>query len=459
MLAKKIVKPMAEVVSATVLMAAAVCSAAPENSSLFGKFRDPVSGVESFVLKPGLLGHNQQSLYFTAKSMTDDGRFLVFDVSDREDPKKDRPPAGYIFNTRLRRKGVVDFEKDRAFILEGVPGQIPHLDRVNDCLYWVDYEAVHRRDLKGNPQADVIVCRIPRELRSKYLDVDQRIATHLTINRDLTKAFLDIRNDEGLSTPGTLDFRTGKFTPWAHFRFYCNHGQFSPVSDHVALCAREFAHLKIFDELTDAERKTARCCVPVLMPNVSTVRRPAGFGGIGCPRIRLLRDDGTNRIIDSKGGCHETFTDDGNGVLYCSGVDGVVLHDLRTDKSTVILPIGKVRPINKVKVIPSHADLSPDGRFVVYDACVERGSFWRGCTFLVGLYDRQFGKNYWLCSPRPAYSPRGQSSFLHPDPHPQFVCNGRYIVYTMAGEPWRMDVCVTPVAQFLRPQEAPASGR
>ena len=50
----------------------------PETSSLFVPSTDPDSGVKSYVLRPGLTDWNQQSIYFTAKSMTDDGRFLLF---------------------------------------------------------------------------------------------------------------------------------------------------------------------------------------------------------------------------------------------------------------------------------------------------------------------------------------------------------------------------------------------
>ena len=61
----------------------------PETSSLFRRHVDGGSGVVSYVLEPGRLAHNQQSVYFTAKSMTDDGRFLLFDVSDDEFAVKD----------------------------------------------------------------------------------------------------------------------------------------------------------------------------------------------------------------------------------------------------------------------------------------------------------------------------------------------------------------------------------
>ena len=58
----------------------------PATSKLFVKFVDPKTGVVSYLVKPGSIAFNQQSTYFTAKSMTDDGRFLVFSVCDDEFP-------------------------------------------------------------------------------------------------------------------------------------------------------------------------------------------------------------------------------------------------------------------------------------------------------------------------------------------------------------------------------------
>ena len=80
----------------------------PKTSRLFERREDPLSGVVSYWLKPGLVGFHQQSLYFTAKSMTDDGRFLVFDACP--DPfRKDR--KGHE-DAETRRKFAVEFLKD-----------------------------------------------------------------------------------------------------------------------------------------------------------------------------------------------------------------------------------------------------------------------------------------------------------------------------------------------------------
>ena len=56
----------------------------PETSTNFVKHVDKRTNITSYFLKPGLMDDTQQSWYFTAKSMTDDGRYLVFDYSDDE---------------------------------------------------------------------------------------------------------------------------------------------------------------------------------------------------------------------------------------------------------------------------------------------------------------------------------------------------------------------------------------
>ena len=55
----------------------------PETSKLFVRHEDPETNVVSYLLNPGLVAFNQQSLYFTAKSMIDDGCFIVLLVLRR----------------------------------------------------------------------------------------------------------------------------------------------------------------------------------------------------------------------------------------------------------------------------------------------------------------------------------------------------------------------------------------
>ena len=63
----------------------------PETSKLFERRTDPESGVVSSSLVYGAPDDNRQSLYFVTKSMTEDGRFLVFNYT-KGNERKGRGP-------------------------------------------------------------------------------------------------------------------------------------------------------------------------------------------------------------------------------------------------------------------------------------------------------------------------------------------------------------------------------
>lgn len=94
-----------------------------------------------------------------------------------------------------------------------------------------------------------------------------------------------------------------------------------------------------------------------------------------------------------------------------------------------------------------HNTLSPDLKYVVYDNAPEK--WWRGCKWRVGFYNRETKKNVWAYTTRPALMPEGRQSKLHPDPHPQFVMNAKYIVSTASNADGHMDLYVTPVDQLI----------
>ena len=101
----------------------------PETSSLFLRHVDPDSEVVSYILKPGLVADNQQSLYFTAKSLTDDGRFLVFSTSANEFVKVNgKPPS------KRKSMAVVDFLKDEAIRLDDMVASTPFIDVKTDTV-------------------------------------------------------------------------------------------------------------------------------------------------------------------------------------------------------------------------------------------------------------------------------------------------------------------------------------
>ena len=93
--------------------------------------------------------------------------------------------------------------------------------------------------------------------------------------------------------------------------------------------------------------------------------------------------------------------------------------------------------------------LSPKyNRYVVCDEAPE--AWWRGCKWRVAFWNRETERGVWIYSTRPALMPREKQSRLHPDPHPHFVMNGRYVVCTANNADGHMDLYVTPVDQLVK---------
>jgi hypothetical protein len=136
---------------------------------------------------------------------------------------------------------------------------------------------------------------------------------------------------------------------------------------------------------------------------------------------------------------HEVWDDDGRGFSWCGRPgDYVYHHDLATGRQERWCGIAGAR----------HNNVSPDNRYVVCDDAPER--WWRGCKWRVAFWNRETGRGVWIYSTRPALMPREKQSRLHPDPHPHFVMNGRYVVCTANNADGHMDLYVTPVDQLVK---------
>jgi len=166
----------------------------PETSSLFRRHVEPSSGVVSYILE-SRIAENQQSLYFTQPSMTDDGRFIVFDVSGGE---------------RGNRKSLAlaDLRDDKLVPLE-IRGSIPFLDTASAELYWFEDDGLYRMALSQEPRHKEKLCDIPEELRTAGERI-RSLATHLTLSPDRRKAFMDARVDDRF-IQGMLDIGSGAF--------------------------------------------------------------------------------------------------------------------------------------------------------------------------------------------------------------------------------------------------------
>ena len=400
----------------------------PETSKLFVKYVDPESKVTSYMLKPGIVSENQQSMYFNVKSMTDDGRFMVVHCSaneytgDGKGTKKTKVQRTKCFNGLA----VINFMKDEIIKLDGgrMNGFCTRLDTTYDRLYYVRKtknqadDAICRRDLLGDPGKEIEVCKIPYELH--HGSNVMYYCTHLTLNGARNKAFLESklgsgtwdgkRQPDDIYVQGVVDLETGKYESWGSTDFFCNHGQFNPKRDDLALCAWE--HLYMED-------------------GQAYIKKTGLF-----PRLWLLRADGSKEMIPARRtnyATHEIWDEDGTGFAWCGG--GVYHHDLATSRQELYCPCHA-----------QHATLSADRSLVVYDEHI--GGWWRGAPWRVGFWNRETERNVFIYSTRPALggsTGKDNESRLHPDAHPQFVCNDRYIVSTFNNLDGHMDFLVTPV--------------
>ncbi len=401
----------------------------PETSKLFTKFVDPKTGVVSYVLKPGSIAFNQQSFYFTAKSMTDDGRFLMFWICDDEYPPEK-------FGKRVgqsKRKALVDFLKDEVIDL-GKCGGIPFIDTVTDQMWYADQDGIHRRDLLVDPKKDILLCPWPKELGTRY-------GTHITLDPARKIVFLDTVYLNGQDVAGTIDTVTGKFTPWAEANFVNNHGQFNPVDPTLAMCAWELARFKVKDEMYPDELAKAKFGKKHLYRS-DLIRSSDDV----YPRLWLYRKGKSWEVTSKITGyaTHEYFAEDGKGFYWCSG--GVSYHDLATGREWRINPL-----------MSAHASMSADNKYIVSDSSL--GGWWRGCSWSVLFWNRETHRGVYIHSRTPRITSKDRESNLHPDPHPQIVCDSRYVIATMNDDERRLNVSVTPMDQLIKmttdPKTAP----
>lgn len=374
-----------------ILCSAAFCGNIPsvEESDCFRKHINSQTQVVSYILDIPDFNKNRQSIYFTHKSMTDDGRFLLFHGSN--DRKRSHKKLYVLDIANKRVSKLID------------SALIPFLDTKTCQVYYMTRDGLYRHDLLKDPEISIKLADFPADI--KKLGKIRHVCTHLTLTRDRKQVLLDMKINE-YYIQGTLDIPTGKFTIWGKTDFFINHGQIHPFRNDLALCAWE---------------------------NLGGKKVKGVY-----PRLWLLQPGNKRTMIPPKinnYATHECWSEDGKGFYFCS--NGVHYHDLATGKQQLIVPMNA-----------AHASMTRDNKYVTFDCAV--GNWYRGCEWKVGFYNRETGKGLYFYPGLAAYNQAHEPNYLHPDPHPQFVCNGKYIICTINSGSGNMDLSITPVDQLIK---------
>ena len=403
------------------VLAVAPCGAAqgdgmktPETSKLFVRHVDPITGVESYLLKPGIFSFHQQGYYFTQRSMTDDGRFLLFWARDSE-----YEPDGKTKKAKRRQTtAMIDFATDTIVDLKGVRPRVSFLDVKTDQIWYFSPSKdgpesfVCRRDLLVDPLKEIRLCRVPEALIRGAKKV-YNFSNHPTLTKGRKKMFISAHLDDRFEY-GLINLETGAWERWGIAPFHANHDQLNPVRDDLAMVAWEGC------------KKS---------PDGIEYMKKTGW----YPRMWHVRPDGScelqpSRIPGHNYATHEHWSEDGKGFYWCA--EGVHYQDLATGAQETVVPWPA-----------AHAAMSSDNRLVTFDRAV--GKWYRGCSWQVGFWNRDADRGVYIHAFRPALSDDEGGWHDHPDPHPSFVCNDRYVLCTMNGYDRRMNLSLTPVAPLV----------
>ncbi len=368
-----------------------------ETSPLLTPWKDPVSGVESFLLD-GRAAPFLQSFYFTVDSLSADGRHLWFYTAF--------PPGGDAYYGR--QLGVADFLENeiRLFPETQFTDASPYMDPRTGEAYWITMLELWKRG-PGPGDTPVLVNRFPAELANNRRPL--RIATHLTRSADGRSFAIDaqIGRDWYL---GDMPLDGSPFRLWQTFDRCYNHAQFSPADPDLILIAQDGWFDPATGEKGDAEDR------------IWLARR-------GEAAYSLFPDDPSN----ARG--HEWWGADGRHVWYISYGRGVACVKTQGGPEEIIWDLPRA----------SHAHADTTETYVVADAIPHDLSESR-----VAFLNRRSGRAIDIVShlPYPAPDLSAWKSKYHVHPHPRFTPDDRYIIYTTTVR-GRVDVALVPVAALI----------
>ena len=422
------------------------------DSDLFEKYTDE-SGVVSYQLKSGLGGWEcSQSNYFNTRSMTNDERFLFYFGSNKS------------FPTSQKRCGmIVDLKDGTIYKINGCSFSCcPYLDVENDVLYYATITddktraTFYRRDLLVDPSVAIKLVNLPSQIIPAKSRPIKKLATHLTLTQDKSKVFLDMRLYDTFLW-GLLDLKTGAWERWTpdnmvneSTRTYSDvnltHGQMNPKRDDMALMATDHY------TLTEKDSNGNSVKIPIYKdsdgwyPRIQIVQKNS--------RMTMIPDPNSEDPDKKDGGyaSHERWDESGEYVYWCS--DHPCIRSLANARKQ-----NYYTKYNDAANHASHCFFSTDRKWITYDDQSYNYDYYRSCRWRVMFYNTTTKKTAMIYTLNPALISKAEinadadlaSAYQnwHTDPHPQFVCNDKYIVCTVQKTDKTIRLSITPVDQLV----------
>lgn len=362
----------------------------PETSSLFKKWRDPISGVESFILNPESMPF-VQSFYFVNTSYTNNGQYLW--VYCRFHPSE------------LPCLGLVDFEDDSVRFLPETQflDASPLIDLETGDAYLISKTELWKISPEhgANP---VYLNRFPDELAKSRRP--HRISTHLTYSADRESLTIDAQiGNEWFIGAFPLNGRPPEI--WQKITDCCaNHAQFSPTDPELLMFANDGWN----DAATGEKHDYAK-------------------------RIWLIRKGAKAEPVFKENTPmhgHEWWDPDGKTIWYINYGTGTEKVNIGSRRKELVWPSKCV----------SHSHSDKDGKHIVSD--VSAHNLNNECK--VEFVDLTRKKAVDIVSSMPTMN---DFKRYHIHPHPQFCLNDKYICYTTTVLN-RVAVALTPVSDILR---------
>jgi hypothetical protein len=290
----------------------------------------------------------------------------------------------------------------------------PLVDTVNGEMYWTDRYDIWKRGPR--PEDELVhVAEFPKSLSGR--GTIRRIATHLTFSADRKELCFDAEVGNR-SYLGTVTLDTGEFNVWQDFDGCFNPAQFTPKDPDLIIFAMDYWDRKDTGEEHNIERDEEG-----KLKRLWTIRR-----GQKAVPIKPLFEEAS----------HEWWSADGRLIYYVDWVNGMISVDPATMEKKLVNPH-----------CFWHGHSSMDDRYFVADYNFKKERPWfRGCESRVLFYDGLTDRKVNLVTMAPALYTREKPCRYHIDPHPQFVKNDEYIVYTstVLG---RVDVCAARTGELI----------